>query len=243
MKTLYKIVLITLFVFNSANGENLKIMTEIFSPYQFKDSIDGHLIGISTEIVQAIQKRIGDTNKIKVYPWVRGNKILDKKKNSALFSMMRTKSRENKYKWVGPLDRLEIVFFKRKGSNITLKSIDDARKVKKIGVTKKVANYEILHSKGFKNLDVIGGSDDKNIKKLLKGRIDLWPYVKVAGLYNAKKIGQAGMIVPIPNVTLAAGDLYIAFNKNTDDKIIKKWQKAFDELLKDGTIAKIKARY
>ena len=45
--------------------------------------------------------------------------------------MMRTKSRENKYKWVGPLDRLEIVFFKRKGSNITLKSVDDARKVKK----------------------------------------------------------------------------------------------------------------
>ena len=36
---------------------------------------------------------------------------------------------------------------------------------------------------------------------------------------------------------------YKIINKNTDDKIIKKWQKAFDELLKDGTIAKIKARY
>ena len=121
-------------------ANELKLMTEIFSPYQFKDEIDGHLIGISTEIVEAIQKEIGDTNKIKVYPWVRGNKILDKKRNTALFSMMRTKSRESKYKWVGPLDKLEIVFFKRKGSNIILNSIDDARKVKKIGVTKKVAN-------------------------------------------------------------------------------------------------------
>ena len=225
------------------NATQIKLMTEIFSPYQFKDEIDGHLIGISTEIVQSIQKIIGDKSKIKVYPWVRGNKLLDKKPNTALFSMMRTKSREDKYKWVGPLDKLQIVFFKRKGSPIRLNSIDDARKVKKIGVTKKVANYEILHSLGFKNLDVVGGSDDKNIKKLLKGRIDLWPYVKAAGLYNAKKIGQAGMIVPIPNVVLASGDLYIAFNKNTDDKIIKQWQDAFDKLQKDGTIAKIKERY
>jgi polar amino acid transport system substrate-binding protein len=223
--------------------DNIKIMTEIFSPYQFKDDIDGHLIGISTEIVRAIQKEIGDTGKITVYPWVRGNKMLDKKKNTALFSMMRTPSREKKYKWVGPLDKLEIVFFKKKGSPITLSSVDDARKVKKIGVTKKVANYEILHAKGFKNLDVIGGSDDKNIKKLLKGRIDLWPYVKAAGYYNAKKLGQAGMIVAIPKVTLASGDLYIAFNKKTDDKIVNKWQKAFDKLKKNGTIDKIKARY
>jgi len=225
------------------NANELKLMTEIFSPYQFKDEIDGHLIGISTEIVQAIQQEIHDTNKIKVYPWVRGNKLLDTKANTALFSMMRTPQRDTKYKWVGPLDKLQIVFFKKKGSSIELTSVDDARKVKKIGVTKKVANYEILNGMGFTNLDVAGGSDDKNIKKLLKGRIDLWPYVKAAGLYNAKKLGQSGMIVPIPGVVLAEGDLYIAFNKNTDDNIIHKWQNAFEKLLQNGTIDKIKARY
>jgi len=243
MISIKKIVSSLLVLGSLCYGSDIKLMTEIFSPYQFKDEIDGHLIGISTEIVQAIQKDIGDTSKIKVYPWVRGNKILDKKKNTALFSMMRTKSRDKDYKWVGPLDKLELVFFKRKGSPIELSSIDDARKVTKIGVTRKVANYEILTNLGFKNLDVSSGSDDKNIKKLLKKRIDLWPYVKAAGLYNAKKIGQAGMIVPIPGVTLAKGDLYIAFNKNTDDKIIKKWQDSFDKLLKNGTIAEIKARY
>ena len=239
-----KILLITVvFISTIIAKDEIKIMTEIFSPYQFKDEIDGHLIGISTEIVQAIQKEIRDTSKIKVYPWVRGNKILDKKTNTALFSMMRTKSRENKYKWVGPLDKMELVFFKKKDSKIILNTIDDARKVKKIGVTKSVANYEILNSKGFKNLDVVGGSDDKNIKKLLKGRIDLWPYVKAAGLYNAKKIGQAGMIVPIPGIILASGDLYIAFNINTSDDIVKRWQKAFDKLTTNGSIRKIKERY
>jgi len=243
MIKLNKIIAVMLIISTFLNAAELKIMTEIFSPYQFKDDIDGHLIGVSTEIVQAIQKELNDKSEILIYPWIRGNKILDNEKNTVLFSMMRTKSRENKYKWVGPLDKMEMVFFKRKDSNITLNSLDDARKVNRIGVTKKVANYEILNAKGFKNLDVVGGSDDKNIKKLLKGRIDLWPYVKAAGLYNAKKIGQAGMIVPIPNVTLAQGDLYIAFNKNTDDSIVEDWQRVFDKLKSDGTIDKIKSRY
>jgi len=239
-----RIVLIMLFIISISNGsDKIKLMSEIFSPYQFKDEIDNHLIGISVEIVEAIQNELNDKNKIVIYPWIRANKILDIKENTALFSMLRTKSRENKYKWVGPLDRLEIVFFKKKGSDIILNSIDDARKVKKIGVTKKVANYEILHAKGFKNLDVMGGNDDKNIKKLLKGRIDLWPYSKVAGLYNAKKIGQAGMIVPLSNVILFSGDLYIAFSKKTDDKIVKKWQNALDKLKMNGSIQKIKDRY
>ena len=243
MIKLNKIIAVMLIISTFLNAAELKIMTEIFSPYQFKDDIDGHLIGISTEIVEAIQKELNDKSKILIYPWIRGNKILDNEKNTVLFSMMRTKSRENKYKWVGPLDKMEMVFFKRKDSNITLNSLDDARDVNRIGVTKKVANYEILNAKGFKNLDVVGGSDDKNIKKLLKGRIDLWPYVKAAGLYNAKKIGQVGMIVPIPNVILAQGDLYIAFNKNTDDSIVEDWQRVFDKLKSDGTIDKIKARY
>jgi polar amino acid transport system substrate-binding protein len=238
-----KIMSIVIVLSNSLSASNnIKIMTEVFSPYQFIDK-NKQLKGISVEIVQAIKKELNDTSNIKVYPWIRANKILDLKVNTALFSMMKTKSRENRYKWVGPIDKLEMVFFKKKGSPIVINNIEDAKKVNKIGVTKSVANYEILTEKGFTNLDVLQGSDDKNIRKLLKGRIDLWPYVRVAGLYNAKKINKEGMIVAIPNIILASGDLYIAFNKNTDEKIIKKWQNAFDKLKLDGTIDKIKRRY
>jgi len=237
-----KILLTILLISGLIQANEVKLMTEIFSPYQFKDDKQ-KLIGISTEIVEAIQKKIGDSSEIKLYPWVRGVKILDKKKNTALFSMLRTKEREDKYKWVGPIDKMQMVFFKKKGSSIVLKNVDDARKINKIGVTRKVANHDILSSMGFKNLDVSSGSDDKNIRKLLKGRIDLWPYLKSAGLYNAKKMGKAGEIVAISNVVLFEGDLYIAFNKKTDDKIIKEWQDALDTLLKNGTVDKIKARY
>jgi polar amino acid transport system substrate-binding protein len=243
MSKLKIMIVLSVFVFISAlQAQKLIIMTEIFPPYQFKDK-NGKLIGIAVDIVKAIQKKIGDKNKIKVYPWARANKILDLKKNAVLFSMMRTPQRETLYKWVGPIDRMELVFFKKKGSKITLKSIEDAKKVAKIGVTKNVANCEILKNRGFKNLDILIGNDYKNIYKLIKGRIDLWPSIKAAGLYYAKNLKKKNQIEIIPHIYLAEGDLYIAFNKNADEKIIKKWQIAFNELLNDGTINKIKKRY
>jgi len=224
-------------------SESITIMTEVFPPFQIVN--EGELTGgISVEIVRAIQKEVGNNSKIKVYPWSRGMKLLEKRKNYALFSTLRTKQRENKFKWVGPLAKMELVFFKKTNSKIKINSIDDAKKVSKIGVTNKVANYDILKAMGFKNLDVIkSGVDVKNIKKLIKGRIDLWPALKSTGIYNAKIMGYAGKIEPIDNVTIFEGDLYIAFNKNTDDKIIKKWQSALDKLKENGTIKEIIKRY
>lgn len=239
-----KIVFMIFILSCSVQADHIKLMTEIFPPYQYKDESTNKLTGISTRIVEAIQDKLQDTNTIKVYPWSRGIKILDNKKNTAIFSMLRTKDREDKYKWVGPLSKMELVFFKRADSNIELQSIADAKQIPKIGVTKNVGNHDILNAKGFTNLDVIkSGVDEKNIKKLIKGRIDLWPSLKIAGLYNAKKLGYEGQIVPINNVNIFEGDLYIAFNKSVDDKIISRWQNALDELIKNGTVNKIKEKY
>lgn len=237
-----KILLILLLLVHVNASDKIRIMTEIFAPFQYEHN--GEVIGIATEIVQAIQKEIHSTDEIKVYPWKRAVKITDKKKNSAIFSMLRTPERENKYQWVGPLTSMQMVFFKKKGSKITLKSLEDAKKVAKIGVTKGVANFEVLNTQGFDNFDFItNGKDETNINKLVKGRIDLWPTLLMAGLYNAKVAGFAGEIVPIENVVIFSGDMYIAFNLQTDETIVQKWQEALDTLKKDQTVKKIIKRY
>lgn len=223
-------------------AQNIKLMTEIFPPFQFKK--DDKLVGLSIEVVAAIQKELGTHNKIKVYPWKRGVKIVDKKKNSAIFSMLKTKERTPKYKWVGPLTSMKLVFFKRKGSPIRLKNLEEAKYVSKIGVAKKVANYEMLKAKGFKNLVPIQrGADEQNLKLLAYGRIDLWPTLLKAGIYNAKLMGLEDRVEPIRNVVAFQGDMYIAFNKKTDDAIIARWQKALDKLKKNHTISKILKEY
>lgn len=220
----------------------LKLMSEIFPPFQYEDN--GETIGISIDIVKAIQNQINAHSKIIIYPWARGLKFLNKKKNSALFSTLRTPEREDLYKWVGPLTTMQMVFFKKKGSKLNIKSMADAKKVARVGVTNNVANHQMMEAKGFTNLDVISsGADEKNIKKLIKGRIDLWPALKMSGLYNARKMGLAGEIVAIDNVIVFTGDLYIAFNKKTEDKVIRQWQSALDKLVASGKITEIKNHY
>lgn len=227
-------------------GDSLKLMTEEFAPYQFYkgEGENQVLTGISIEIVKEIQKKIGNEDKIKVLPWSRALKLLAKKENSALFSTARTPEREDKYKWVGPLAKLKMVFFKKVGTAVNFTSLEEAKKVPKIGVTKNVATHEILTNMGFKNLDVIkSGSDDKNLKRLIKGRINVWPTGYYAGVYNARKQGVLNMIETIPNVPIMSGQLYIAFNKDTDDQIIHQWQSTLDQLKTEGIVDQILTKY
>lgn len=222
--------------------EKLKLMTEIFPPFQYQE--DDKMTGIAIDIVQAIQNELNDKTKIKLYPWSRGVKIASKKKNFAVFSMLKTPEREPKYKWIGPLTSMKMVFFKKTGTKLVVRSMEDAKRVNKVGVTRNVGNHQMMKSKGFTNLDVLQeGADEQNIKKLLKGRIDLWPALQMAGLYQARIMGVEGQIEAVKDLVAFSGDMYIAVNKKTDDKLIKQWQEVFDRLLKEGKINKIIEKY
>jgi ABC-type amino acid transport substrate-binding protein len=223
--------------------EKINLMTEIFPPYQYYNE-DLKLTGISIEIMEAVKKEINSQVPIKEVPWTRGVKITKKRKNSAIFSMLKTPERENLYKWVGPLIDLSMVFFKKTGSNVVLKSLEDAKKVNKIGVTRDVANYEILSAKGFTNLDVLqNGADENNIIKLIKGRIDLWASTYFGGLYSGRSLGYKGMLEPIPEVPIFKGQLYLAFNLKTDNSIVKQWQSGLDRIKSNKTFDRIIAKY
>lgn len=246
MKNILMAILALLFSSQALADNSVRLMTEEFAPYQFYEG-EGEkkvITGISIEIVKAIQAEIGNAEKIKVLPWSRALKLLTKNKNAALFSTARTPAREDKYKWVGPLAKLEIVFFKKTGSPVSFSSVDGAKSIGKVGVTKNVATHEMLVNMGFKNLDVMqSGSDDKNIRRLTKGRIDVWPTAYYAGIYSAKKMGLLDQIQVVPDVSLMSGFLYIAFNKQTDSNLIHQWQLALDQLKATGAIDRILEKY
>ena len=118
------LLIVTLLLSSPALAEDsISLLTEEFAPYQFYEGEGDNKIitGISIEIVQEIQKQLGNSDPIKVLPWNRALKLLTKNKNNALFSTARTPDREDKYKWVGPLSKLEMVFFKKAGSDITFR--------------------------------------------------------------------------------------------------------------------------
>jgi len=242
MSDIKKILAGLLVVANIANAGDIKPITEEWAPYQMK--IDGMLTGISVDIVREIQKRIGNKQKIKIFPWNRGYNMTLKRQGYALFTAARTKDREKLFKWVGPLTQLKLVMFKLKLNKTIYKTAQDMKNAKSIAVTKNDAAQQILASQGYKNLQIkTGGSNQINLKKILNKKAELWPTGYYGGYYRIKQLGVQDKMTVVQAPPFLELPLAIAFNKKTPDEIINKWQKALDNIKADGTYDKILKKY
>lgn len=195
------------------------------------------LIGPSVEIVKEIQKRVGSNEEIQVYPWSRAYKIILKDENVVLFGMTHTEERHNKFKWVGPLASKRDILVAKKGSNIKINSLDDAKKVKSIGTLRDDTREQLLISHGFTNLESVS-DEQQNARKLMLGRIELWAYKK-PGLKTVCELAGVDYDEVEEVYSLREIDDSIAFPLKTSDSIVRKWREAFKEMAADGTLAQI----
>ena len=217
----------------------LKILTEDLPPLNYLKN--GVLVGPSVEIVKEIQKRVGSDEQIKVYPWARAYKMALEEKNVVLFSTTRSEAREDLFKWVGPLATKRDVLVAKKGSGLNINTLQDAKRVGRIGTIRDDTKEHLLKSLGFTNLESI--SDEKmNVKKLVLGRIDLWAY-KVPGIKTVSELAGVDHNELEVVYHLRKIDLSIAFSKQTSDSIVEKWRNAYNEMTADGTIIKIQSKW
>ena len=230
--------MIVLFACPVFAGE-LTILTENLPPLNFVK--DGQLVGPSVEIVKEIQKRVGSEDKIQVYPWARAYKMALEDENVVLFGTTHTKARDKIFKWIGPLATKRDILVARKGSGIAIAKLDDAKKVRRIGTLRDDTRERLLEELGFTNLEPV--SDEQlNAQKLSLGRIDLWAY-KIPGLRTVCELAGVDHNQFNEVYHLRKIDVSIAFSKKTSDSIVREWQKAFDDMLSDGTIMRIRRKW
>ncbi len=230
--------IILLFMANAASAQTFRIITEEYPPYNFTEN--GKVKGISTEIVREILKRVGHPEKIEVLQWSRGYNLIQQEDNIILYSTTRSPTREKLFKWVGPMVPNNFVFFAKKGSGLSIKSMEDAKKVKSIGVYKDDIGEILLKEKRFTNLDSVMDNKE-NVQKLVDGEIDLWIINELTGKHMARQLGLADEVEPVYDVQKSF--MYIAFSKTTPDVVIEKWQNAFNEMKSDGTYAQIFSKW
>jgi len=243
-----KTLVVLLFLFISAIGdESIKIYTEHYPPYNMKAE-DGKLIGSSIEVLEAVLKEMHSSQSIedvKLRSWAKSYMIAQKKKNTMVFSTTRTESREKLFKWVGPIATATVGVIAPKRKHIKIKDIADFNKYRVGAVLKDIGELLLLDAGvNKKNIQHVKGEDAINISfvKMQKNRIDMFAYNIDVAFANAKMEGFNTDKYEIV-YTLKVGYQYFAFNKETDDKIIQKWQNALDAIKKDGTYAKIHSKY
>ena len=238
-KILLFIVSICFLSSQSLATEKLTILTENLPPLNYVEN--GTLVGSSVEIVKEIQQRIGSTEPIEVYPWARAYKMALEEENVILFGMTYTEDRSNLFKWVGPLATKRDILLARKDDSFSITSLEDAKKVERIGTLRDDVRGKLLEKMGFTNLEPVS-DEQKNAQKLALGRIDLWAYKK-PGFRTVCELAEVDPEQFVEVAHLKKSELKIAFSKKTSDTIVARWQQAFDEMAEDGTIQKIKDKW
>ncbi|MGM0519988.1 MAG: substrate-binding periplasmic protein [Campylobacterota bacterium] len=230
-----KILLILSFVVSTYASEFF-IMTEELKPYNYTKN--GELKGISTEVVQKVLENLDyEDETISVYPWSRAIKVLDSNKKAVLFSMAYTQKRAQNYKFACPLTKVDVYFFLKKDNKIELKKLEDAKDLT-IGVVQDFAVHKYLVKKGFNKFDH-SSSTAVMVKKLKENKIDAIAAVP----YAIKSLELDTSDLRQSNLKLYSTELCVAFNKDTSDMEVKKWQEQLIKIHKSGKYEAIYKKY
>lgn len=230
------LILLLIAFHTGVSAQSLAIYTEASPPGQIQGA-NGEPAGPSVEVVREIQKRVGNTDPIQIVPWARGYMMLENNPNTALFVVGRTAERNQLFQWVGPIVEVTYSFYVKADSKLVIRSMEDAKKLKAIGVYRDDVRDQLLTKTGFTNLERTT-DNVLNVKKLMAGRIDA---ITSSSLAVGSMIESAGFkredlrdVFPLLRV-----QLWIAFSKGTPETTVSAWAKTFEAIKKDKTFEKI----
>lgn len=161
--------------------------------------------------------------------------------NVILFSAERTPEREELFHWVGPVGKNNSILYAKKGSEIEIKTLDDAKQVEAIATTTDWFNEQYLKKEGFTNL-VSSKDPVENVRQLMKGDVNLSIFTDLTIPEIVKDAGYS-MDDLEPVYTVIQTYFYIALSKDTRQEVHLAWQSALDALKEDGTFEEIYQRY
>ncbi len=240
MKKIILSVLLLIIPFPAFCEEVTILTTQDSPPTSF--FIDGKLTGFAVEYTKAVQKAVGHTGNIEAQSGIRILTEASKKPNILLFSVSRNENRENKFHWIAHLTTRRNEFWAKKEFTGSISSIEDAKKVKGIGVARGGNREKLLRDKGFANLD--RGTDElMNLKKLLGDRFSLI-FISTVEAYSLTSQLNIPVDTIKPVYVVFQNDSWIAMSKNgTSAETVNQWKNAAAKLKEDGTFKKIAEKW
>ncbi|MEM1434743.1 MAG: transporter substrate-binding domain-containing protein [Pseudomonadota bacterium] len=227
----------------SDQNPQLRLFTELFPPYSM--TIDGsaraasadQVTGFAAETIKELLRRAGVTATLELVPWKRAYARALENPNHGVFATTRTPEREPLFLWVGPLVENDWVFMARADRTIELETLADAGQFRIGGYLEdSIAAY--LEEQGLQ-VDYVA-SDVLNVRKLARGRIDLWPVVQVDGP-PALAVQEGVRVKPV--FTIQRTQMALALNPSTDPALVARLQQTLDAMHEDGTVARLKDQF
>ncbi len=212
-----------------ANLNDIEYLTEAYPPYNYEKN--GEVKGITVEILLKMSATAGQPLKrsqFKVRPWARGYRQALDGPMTMLFSMSRTKERESKFQWVGPILKNRVVVMARKSDAIKITQASDLEQYT-VGAVLDDVGEQIIRSIS-PNIKVKTSAKPSQIaKKLDSGRINLWVYDETVAKKIMKSSGLDAKKFEVV-YTLKETGSYYALSKDVPKDLVKLLQSGLDQL-------------
>ncbi len=224
------------------HARKINVVTEYLEPYQIKNQ-DGSLGGYSTDIVHALFKITGDTADIQVMPWARAYTLASREKDTLIFSIARTKIREEKFQWIGSLIEEQLYFWALKSE--FKQNVSSVEQLKKyiISTTKNSNADQYLRQNNFLKIVPIA-KEQQNMGLLFKKRVDLIIGAELTFATRSQLLNfDINKMVKVLSIPELKSDLSIAFSLNTHSELVKRYQQAYKQMVKSGQLEQIQQKW
>lgn len=231
-----KFILVMLLFSLDVTAQKTQILTVNEPPASYinnKQQPDGYVV----DIVKAIQKNIGDESPISFVPEARALNITGSEPNVILFSISRTNSREQRYKWLGKVMTKRWEVFTLANSKLTVNSIAELRLIPTLGVVRGDVREEWLVNQNFNNLNSVT-QHTQNIEMLWLGRVDAIVYEKQGLIYQLNQLGLDSTQFKSVYTSMEAS-VYLVMSNKSSPHLIQIWQDGYQQLYDSGQLERI----
>ena len=242
-RTLWLFLLLLTVAYTSvSSAQTFTVFTEPLAPVHYEEN--GEVVGIATEIVKKTFEQAGYEPQFQVYPWKRAYHLVQKKKNQFIYTINRTPSREQHFKWIGPiLPKRTFLYRLEERDDITISTLEDAKDY----MTAVILGHSLtseLEEAGFKEGTNILKVPNKTIqtKVFLSGRSDLITGNEYT-IYRALTAAGLTMSNVKPALFISEGYYYLGAHPDTDPEIVERLQGAIEMLIESGFTELIIAKY
>jgi len=213
-----------------AAAESLTLLAEDSFPANFVEA--GELKGLSVDVLREAFERADVTFTMSVQPWARAYETALTSPGHCVFSAAHTPERDSSFRWIEPLNTIEMIVVAARDRPVSIKTREDLRRYT-IGTY--VGDYRENVLKEMQMHIESVRDDSLNAEKLRRGRIDLW------ATDSAKLPQLKGEFLPV--YTYHKVDLALACNKAVDPATVGRLQQAIKTVHEAGTFARYRAKY
>ncbi|BCS90289.1 substrate-binding periplasmic protein [Pseudodesulfovibrio sediminis] len=194
---------------------------------------DGKITGFSVDLLKEVLAEAGETfseDIILKTNWGRAVHDVEVTPGTALLALTLLPDRQDRFKWVGPINEIQIGVFGRKADNLVIRHTDDLFKYR-IAMVRNTAPMLMLVNSlpGIEEHIVKVSSIRTQLRILHAGRVDLIIQAVKASRHLMQEEGletEEFSLLYLVEPTR----LYYGFNKTTDDEYITRLQAALDRL-------------